>query len=83
MRKYVAIRFDCVHLPIYDVFSVDFFICNYYNFPFLIYRDGTSVILSDDVGQLYIINTGQGEYQMDAKYDQVLPYIYFSFPFVG
>ncbi|GLT70273.1 hypothetical protein SLA2020_423650 [Shorea laevis] len=32
--------------------------------------DGTSIILSDDVGQLYILNTGQGESQMDAKYDQ-------------
>lgn len=37
-------------------------------------RDGTSIILSDDVGQLYILNTGQGESQMDAKYDQVLMY---------
>ncbi|KAK2990255.1 hypothetical protein RJ640_014707 [Escallonia rubra] len=32
--------------------------------------DGTSIILSDDVGQLYILNTGQGESQSDAKYDQ-------------
>ncbi|CAN4091708.1 unnamed protein product [Withania somnifera] len=32
--------------------------------------DGTSIILSDDVGQLYILNTGQGECQKDAKYDQ-------------
>ncbi|XVF28225.1 hypothetical protein REPUB_Repub15cG0011200 [Reevesia pubescens] len=32
--------------------------------------DGTSIILSDDVGQLYILNTGQGESQNDAKYDQ-------------
>ncbi|KAK4800301.1 hypothetical protein SAY86_020788 [Trapa natans] len=32
--------------------------------------DGTSVILSDDVGQLYILSTGQGESQMNAKYDQ-------------
>ncbi|XP_022741670.1 bromodomain and WD repeat-containing protein 3-like isoform X2 [Durio zibethinus] len=32
--------------------------------------DGTSIILSDDVGQLYILNTGQGESQMNAKYDQ-------------
>lgn len=36
-----------------------------------IYRDGTSIILSDDVGQLYILSTGQGESQKDAKYDQV------------
>jgi hypothetical protein len=35
------------------------------------HRDGTSIILSDDVGQLYILNTGQGESQKDAKYDQV------------
>lgn len=34
-------------------------------------RDGTSIILSDDVGQLYILSTGQGESQKDAKYDQV------------
>ncbi|KAG7018575.1 Bromodomain and WD repeat-containing protein 1 [Cucurbita argyrosperma subsp. argyrosperma] len=32
--------------------------------------DGTSIILSDDVGQLYILSTGQGESQQDAKYDQ-------------
>ncbi|XP_050218722.1 uncharacterized protein LOC126669321 [Mercurialis annua] len=32
--------------------------------------DGTSIILSDDVGQLYTLNTGQGESQQDAKYDQ-------------
>ncbi|KAF8387745.1 hypothetical protein HHK36_026399 [Tetracentron sinense] len=32
--------------------------------------DGTSIVLSDDVGQLYILNTGQGESQKDAKYDQ-------------
>nr|GMD76560.1 PH-interacting protein [Ipomoea batatas] len=32
--------------------------------------DGTSIILSDDVGQLYILNTGEGESQKDAKYDQ-------------
>ncbi|KAL5724021.1 hypothetical protein ACHQM5_007336 [Ranunculus cassubicifolius] len=32
--------------------------------------DGTSIILSDDVGQIYILNTGQGESQKDAKYDQ-------------
>lgn len=35
------------------------------------HRDGTSIILSDDAGQLYILNTGQGESQKDAKYDQV------------
>ncbi|XP_057427313.1 uncharacterized protein LOC130720653 isoform X3 [Lotus japonicus] len=32
--------------------------------------DGTSIILSDDVGQIYFLNTGQGESQKDAKYDQ-------------
>ncbi|MFS8014226.1 putative transcription factor WD40-like family [Helianthus anomalus] len=32
--------------------------------------DGTSVVLSDDVGQIYLLNTGQGESQKDAKYDQ-------------
>ncbi|GAV70868.1 WD40 domain-containing protein/Bromodomain domain-containing protein [Cephalotus follicularis] len=32
--------------------------------------DGTSIILSDDVGQLYILYTGEGESQKDAKYDQ-------------
>ena len=44
-----------------------------FNETFLYFaRDGTSIILSDDVGQLYILNTGQGESQMDAKYDQVV-----------
>ncbi|KAL5561007.1 hypothetical protein UlMin_030754 [Ulmus minor] len=32
--------------------------------------DGTSIVLSDDVGQIYLINTGEGEYYKDAKYDQ-------------
>ncbi|XP_047310637.1 bromodomain and WD repeat-containing protein 1 [Impatiens glandulifera] len=32
--------------------------------------DGTSIILSDDVGQLYTLTTGQGESQRDAMYDQ-------------
>ncbi|GJR91142.1 PH-interacting protein [Tanacetum coccineum] len=32
--------------------------------------DGTSIVLSDEVGQLYILSTGQGEAQNDAKYDQ-------------
>ncbi|KAL1339465.1 hypothetical protein AAHE18_U039100 [Arachis hypogaea] len=32
--------------------------------------DGTSIVLSDDVGQIYFVNTGQGESQKDAKYDQ-------------
>lgn len=35
------------------------------------YRDGTSIVLSDDVGQIYLLNTGQGESQKDAIYDQV------------
>jgi hypothetical protein len=34
-------------------------------------RDGTSLILSDEIGQIFIIGTGQGESQKDAKYDQV------------
>lgn len=37
----------------------------------LLLRDGTSIVLSDDVGQVYLINTGEGESQKDAKYDQV------------
>ncbi|XP_074566602.1 uncharacterized protein LOC141823239 [Curcuma longa] len=32
--------------------------------------DGVSVILSDEVGQIFIIATGQGDSQKDAKYDQ-------------
>ncbi|XP_062143501.1 uncharacterized protein LOC133851186 isoform X2 [Alnus glutinosa] len=32
--------------------------------------DGTSIVLSDDVGQIYLLNTGQGESQKDAKLDQ-------------
>lgn len=39
------------------------------------YRDGTSIVLSDDVGQIYFLNTGQGESQKDSKYDQVVKYI--------
>lgn len=38
---------------------------------FFVKRDGTSIVLSDDVGQIYLLNTGQGESQKDAKYDQV------------
>ncbi|TQD84162.1 hypothetical protein C1H46_030252 [Malus baccata] len=34
------------------------------------FRDGTSIVLSDDVGQIYLINTGEGESQKDAEYDQ-------------
>lgn len=34
-------------------------------------RDGTSIVLSDEVGQIYFLNTGQGESQKAAKYDQV------------
>ncbi|KAI3932191.1 hypothetical protein MKW92_034473 [Papaver armeniacum] len=34
--------------------------------------DGTSIVLSDDVGQIYVLSTGQGESQKDAKYDQVI-----------
>lgn len=37
----------------------------------LLHRDGTSIVLSDDVGQIYLLNTGQGESQKDAKLDQV------------
>ncbi|KAG8096270.1 hypothetical protein GUJ93_ZPchr0013g37356 [Zizania palustris] len=32
--------------------------------------DGTSLILSDEIGQIFIIGTGQGESQKDANYDQ-------------
>ncbi|CAK7348416.1 unnamed protein product [Dovyalis caffra] len=32
--------------------------------------DGTSIVLSDDVGQIHLLNTGQGESQKYAKYDQ-------------
>jgi hypothetical protein len=35
------------------------------------FRDGTSLILSDEIGQIFIIGTGQGESQKDAQYDQV------------
>ena len=34
-------------------------------------RDETSIVLSDDVGQLYILSTGQGVFKNNAKYDQV------------
>ncbi|KAL2934947.1 Bromodomain and WD repeat-containing protein 1 [Bienertia sinuspersici] len=32
--------------------------------------DGTSIVLSDDIGQIYLLNTGQGESHKDAQYDQ-------------
>ncbi|KAM0954425.1 putative transcription factor WD40-like family [Dioscorea sansibarensis] len=32
--------------------------------------DGMSIVLSDEVGQIFIIATGQGESQKDAQYDQ-------------
>ncbi|XP_048527611.1 bromodomain and WD repeat-containing protein 3-like [Triticum urartu] len=32
--------------------------------------DGTSLILTDEIGQIFFIGTGQGESQKDAKYDQ-------------
>ncbi|XP_058077259.1 uncharacterized protein LOC131225699 isoform X2 [Magnolia sinica] len=32
--------------------------------------DGTSIVLSDEVGQIYVLASGQGESQKDAKYDQ-------------
>ncbi|KAK4758713.1 hypothetical protein SAY87_020014 [Trapa incisa] len=32
--------------------------------------DGTSIVLSDDFGQIHLVNTGQGESQKDARYDQ-------------
>ncbi|XP_077219232.1 uncharacterized protein LOC143853368 [Tasmannia lanceolata] len=32
--------------------------------------DGTSIVLSDEAGQIYILATGQGESQKDAKYEQ-------------
>lgn len=35
-----------------------------------------SIVLSDDVGQIYMISTGQGESQKDAKYDQVKNTLY-------
>ncbi|KAL8138375.1 hypothetical protein V2J09_004376 [Rumex salicifolius] len=33
-------------------------------------QDGTSIVLSDEVGQIYLLSTGEGESQKDAKYDQ-------------
>lgn len=47
-------------------------ICFDFLFPLeLSSSDGTSIVLSDDVGQLYILSMGEGEDQTDAKYDQV------------
>mgnify|MGYP007076067211 FL=1 len=34
-------------------------------------RDGTSIVISDEVGQIYLLATGEGRSQKDAKYDQV------------
>lgn len=41
------------------------------NFLSLVCRDGTSIVLSDHIGQIYILASGQGESQKDAQYDQV------------
>lgn len=38
---------------------------------YVTYRDGTSIVLSDEVGQILVIATGQGDSLEDAKYDQV------------
>lgn len=46
---------------------------SYDTFSSALCRDGTSIVLSDDVGQIYFLNTGQGESQKNAKYDQVWP----------
>ncbi|MCO5594412.1 hypothetical protein L7F22_048442 [Adiantum nelumboides] len=32
--------------------------------------DGTSIVISDEVGQIYLLATGEGRSQRDAKYDQ-------------
>lgn len=32
--------------------------------------DGTSIVISDEVGQIYLLATGEGRTQKDAKYDQ-------------
>lgn len=32
--------------------------------------DGTSIVISDEVGQIYLLATGEGKSQKDAKYDQ-------------
>ncbi|KAH7296782.1 hypothetical protein KP509_26G038600 [Ceratopteris richardii] len=32
--------------------------------------DGTSIVISDEVGQIYLLGTGEGRSQKDAKYDQ-------------
>lgn len=63
------------HLIVFDLekWSILFFSLCFHTkiFP---RRDGTSIVLSDDVGQIYFLNTGQGESQKDAKYDQVVKY---------
>ena len=40
------------------------------NKMFTLHRDRTSIVLSDDVGQIYLLNTGQGESQKDAHRGQ-------------
>lgn len=47
------------------------FLLDFCDDSFFKQRDGTSIVLSDDVGQIYLLNTGQGESQKDAKMDQV------------
>jgi PH-interacting protein len=36
--------------------------------------DGSSLVVSDEVGQIYIFGTGPGMAQKDVKYDQVGPF---------
>lgn len=35
------------------------------------YSDGTSLVVSDEVGQIYIFGTGSKMSEKDVKYDQV------------
>lgn len=38
---------------------------------FRMYSDGTSLVVADEVGQIYIFGTGSKMSEKDVKYDQV------------
>jgi len=44
---------------------------NTYSYVASNYRDGTSLVVSDEVGQIYIFGTGSKMSEKDVKYDQV------------
>lgn len=64
-RRHLLLKHLFSHMKVMESITYDTF------YPWQLCRDGTSIVLSDEVGQIYFLNTGQGESQKDAKYDQV------------